>query len=191
MVKREVFGAVRPPVFAFGIRIFCFTPRMQTRRAALLMMLAFALTPAVFASGKKEMKATVSFHMETEATDNPKMIFGQMAYGKTRYFRRMPEVTTKDVDSFSPFPSDAGGDDYGIVFILKENAAKRLSAITNVNSGRWMLAQINGRVVDGVLIDKQVDDGRLVIWKGATLADVSIFDEALPRIGQKGKKKKK
>jgi hypothetical protein len=30
-----------------------------------------------------------------------------------------------------------------------------------------------------------------VIWKGATLADVSIFDEALPRIGQKGKKKKK
>ena len=164
---------------------------MQTRRAALLMMLAFALTPAVFASGKKEMKATVSFHMETEATDNPKMIFGQMAYGKTRYFRRMPEITTKDVASFSPFPSDAGGDDYGIVFILKENAAKRLSAITNVNSGRWMLAQINGRVVDGVLIDKQVDDGRLVIWKGATLADVSIFDEALPRVGQEGKKKKK
>lgn len=164
---------------------------MQTRRAALLMMLAFALAPAVSASGKKEMKATVSFHMETEGTDNPKMIFGQMAYGKVRYFRRMPEITTKDVDSFSPFPSDAGGDDYGIVFILKDNAAKRLAAITNVNSGRWMLAQINGRVVDGVLIDKQVDDGRLVIWKGATLADIAIFDESLPRVGQEGKKKKK
>jgi len=162
---------------------------MQTRRAALLTMLGLALSPAVFASGKKEMKATLSFHIETEATDNPKMIFGQMAYGKTRYFRRMPEITTKDVVSFSPFPSDAGGDDYGMVFILKENAAKRLAAITNINQGKWLLAQINGRVVDGVLIDKPVNDGRIVIWKGATLADVTIFDGDLPRIGQQKKQK--
>lgn len=164
---------------------------MQTRRAALLTMLAFAIAPAVSASGEKKMKATVSFHMETEATDNPKMIFSQMAYGKQRFFRRMPEITTKDMVSFSPFPSDAGGDDYGIVFILKENAAKRLAAITSANQGRWMITQINGRVVDGVLIDKQIDDGRLVIWKGATLADVTLFDEGLPRVGQEGKKKKK
>lgn len=164
---------------------------MQTRRAALAMMLALALTPTAFASGKKEMKATVSFHMETEGTDNPKMIFEQKAYGKMRYFRRMPEITTKDVTSFSPFPSDAGGDDYGIIFFLKENAAKRLASITNVYQGKWMIAQINGRVVDGVLIDKQIDDGRLVIWKGVTLADVAAFDESLPRFGQDGKKKKK
>ena len=164
---------------------------MQTRRAALLMMLVLALTPAVFASGKKEMKASVSFHMETESTDNPKMIFQQMAFGKDRSFRRVPEVSTKDIVSFTPFPSDAGGDDYGVVFILKENAAKRLSAITNINQGKWMITQINGRVVDGVLIDKQIDDGRLVIWKGVTLADVTVLDESYPRVGQEGKKKKK
>ena len=162
---------------------------MQTRRAALLMMLVLALTPTVFASGKKEIKASVSFHMETESTDNPKMIFQQMAYGKSRAFRREPEVSTKDIVSFTPFPSDAGGDDYGVVFILKDNAAKRLSAITNINQGKWMLTQINGRVVDGVLIDKPVNDGRLVIWKGATLADVTIFDGDLPRIGQQEKEK--
>ena len=164
---------------------------MQTRRAALLMMLVLALTPAVFASGKKEMKASISFHMETEGTDNPKMIFEQMAYGKKRFFRRVPEITTKDIVSFSPFPSDAGGDDYGVVFILKENAAKRLAAVTNVYQGKWMITQLNGRVVDGVLIDKQIDDGRLVIWKGATLADVTVLDESFPRVGQEGKKKKK
>lgn len=164
---------------------------MQTRRAALLMMLGLALSPVVFASGQKELKGTLSFHMETEGNDNPKMIFEQMAYGKKRFFRRMPEITTKDVVSFSPFPSDAGGDDYGMVFILKDNAAKRLAAITNINQGKWLLAQINGRVVDGVLIDKPVEDGRLVIWKGATLADVTVFDGDFPRIGQEGKKKKK
>lgn len=164
---------------------------MQTRLPALLMVLFSALAPAVLAGGKAETKALLSFHMETEATDNPKMIFAQLANGQTRYFRRMPEITTKDVDAFSPFPSDGGGDDYGIVFRLKDNAAKRLAAVTNINQGRWLIAQMNGRVVDGVLIDKQIDDGFVVVWKGATLADINVFDDSFPRIGQEGKKKKK
>jgi hypothetical protein len=162
---------------------------MQPRFAALLMSLVLALAPAVFAGGKADNKASVSFHMETESTDNQKMIFPQEVAGQTRYFRRVPEITTKDVVSFSPFPAEAGGD-YGIVFRLKENAARRLTAITNVNQGRWMIAMINGRVADGVLIDKQVDDGVVVIWKGVTLADITVFDDSLPRIGQEGRKKK-
>ncbi len=163
---------------------------MQPRFAAVLMVLVLALVPAVFAAGKAGNKASVSFHMETESTDNPKMIFPQTANGQTRYFRRLPEIALKDVISFSPFPSETGGD-FGIVFKLKENAVRRLSAITNANQGRWMVAMINGRVVDGVLIDKQVDDGVVVIWKGATLADIALFDAELPRIGQEGAKKKK
>lgn len=164
---------------------------MQPRLTVLLMMLVCAIAPAVLAGGKADTKVSLSFHIETEATDNPKMIFAQQANGQTRYFRRMPEITTKDVVSFNPFPSDAGGDDYGIVFQLKENVAKRFAAITNVNQGRWLIAQINGSVVDGVLIDKQIDDGFVVVWKGATLADIRLFDAALPRIGQEGKKKKR
>jgi len=136
------------------------------------------------------MKATISFHIETDANDNPKMIFPQLANGQQRYFRRIPEVSTKDIESFSPFPSEVGGD-YGIVFKLKGHAAKRLSAITSANQGKWLIAQLNGRVVDGVYIDKQIDDGNIVIWKGATIADVNILDEDLPRIGAAGKKKKK
>ncbi len=127
--------------------------------------------------------------METEASDNPKMIFPQMAAGQTRYFRRSPDIITKDVAAFSPFPSEFG-EDYGMVFKLKSNAANRLSALTNVNQGKWVIAQINGRVVDGFLIDKQVDDGVIVIWKGVTLADIALFDAEVPRIGAKEKKKK-
>jgi hypothetical protein len=163
---------------------------MQPRLTVLLMMLVLALSPALFASGKKQTKAIVSFHMETESTDNPKMIFQQLANGKVRAFRRMPEVTTKDMQGFTPFPAEGGGDNYGMVFQLKDNAAKRLAAITNINQGRWMITQANGRIVDGVMIDKQVDDGRLVIWKGLTLADIGFFDESMPRIGQEKPKKK-
>ena len=163
---------------------------MQSRLALFLMILVLALTPDVFASGKRNSKATISFHMETEGTDNPKMIFPQMVNSRQRFFRRIPEVNTKDVISFSPFPSDAGGDNYGLVFTLKEHSANRLAAITNVNQGRWMIAQVNGRVVDGLLIDKTVNDGKLVVWKGITLADIALLDKSLPRTGEKGKKKK-
>ena len=47
---------------------------MPTRLAALFMGLVLALAPAVSASGKKSGNASVTFHMETESTDNPKMI---------------------------------------------------------------------------------------------------------------------
>ena len=162
---------------------------MQSRIAAFTMMVVLALAPGVFAGGKKEDKASVTSHLETEATDNPKMIFPQLANGQTRYFRRMPEISLKDVVSFSPFPSTVD-DDYGLVLKLKGNAATRLSAVTATNQGRWLISQINGRVVDGVAIDKQVDDGVIVIWKGVTLADLALLDKELPRIGATGKKKK-
>lgn len=163
---------------------------MTLRLAAFTMMAAFALAPAGFGSGKKANKASVTFHMETEATDNPKMIFPQLTNGETRYFRRMPEVGIKDVQSFNPFPSDVG-DGYGLVIKLKGAATNRLAAITNANQGRWMISQINGRVVDGIMIDAQVSDGVLVIWKGVTLADIAVLDEEFPRIGLEGQKKKK
>lgn len=162
--------------------IFCFTPAMQSRIAALMMMVVLALAPGVFAGGKKEDKTSVMFHLETDATDNPKMIFPQLANGQTRHFRRLPEISLKDIALFNPFPSTVG-DDYGLVFRLKPNAANRLAAITAANQGRWLIAQLNGRVVDGVTIDQQITDGVVVIWKGVTLADIELLDKELKRAG--------
>jgi len=115
-----------PPDFPSGIEIFCHTPAMQSRIAAFTMMIVLALTPGVFAGGKKEEKTSVTFHLETEASDNPKMIFPQLANGQTRYFRRLPEVSLKDIAFFSPFPSTVG-DDYGLVFKLKTSAINRMA----------------------------------------------------------------
>ena len=59
------------------------------------------------------------------------------------------------------------------------------------HQGKFLLTQVNGRVVDGVWIDKQVDDGMLIVWKGITNGDIKLLDKVLPRIGAKDKAKKK
>lgn len=177
-----------PPDFSSGIGVFCFTPGMKSPLAALLMTLVLIHAPPAFAGGKKNDKASVTFHMETEGTDNPKMIFPQVANGQTRYFRRGSEISLKDVTAFSPFPSE-NGEGFGLVLKLKPNATTRLAAITSANQGRWLISQVNGRSVDGVLIDKPVNDGFIVIWKGISDMDIAILDKELPRIGAPPKKK--
>lgn len=153
--------------------------------AAMLVASGFAL-----ASGKAGENAVVSFHIETEAGENPNMIFPVEAGGKTRYFRRMPEIGARDIAAFRPFPGDDNARTYGIVFQLKNAAARRLSNITNANQGRMLLAATNGRPVDMVVIDQQVDDGFLVIWKGVTEGDIRLYDDAFARIGE-GKPKRR
>ena len=162
---------------------------MQLRLAAFSMALILAFAPSVFAGGKKETKVSITFHLQAEDTDNPKMIFDQLTNGKRLFFKRLPEIGTKDVQSFNPFPSDFG--DYGMVVKLKGNAASRFTALTNAYQQKWMISQVNGKVVDGFLIDKEVDDGLIVIWKGLSLVDINMLDEELPRIGHEGEKKKK
>jgi len=161
---------------------------MQTRLAALAMMALLAFAPSAFGSGKKGNSAIITLHMETESTDNPKMTFQQQANGKMRWFHRMPEMSANDIQAFSPFPDESG--DYGLVIQFKPSVANRLAAVTNANVNRCMVARVNGRVVDGVIVDKQVEDNRWVIWKGVTLADIEVLDKEFPRIGEKGKKKK-
>ena len=176
--------------FSSAIDWFCFTSRMLSRIALLLVMTVMSLTPTASAAGKKEDKLSLTFHVETDATDNPKMIFPMVTSdGKTRYFRRLPEVSLKDIAVFSPFPSDVG-EEYGVAFKLKDGAINRLYGVTGSNQGRWLISQITGRVIDGVIIDKEISDGVLVIWKGVTLADIAQLDKALKRAGESAKKKK-
>jgi hypothetical protein len=163
---------------------------MQARVAAILTLLFLAFCPALLAGGKPDAKFSATFHMEADGNDHPKMVFSQLANGKQRIFRRMPEISTKDIVSFSPFPSEVG-DGYGVIFRLSPTATNRFASISAVNLNRWMIALVNGRVVDGVFIDKQINDGVLVIWKGLTLQDTELMDQSIPRIGEEGKKKKK
>jgi hypothetical protein len=162
---------------------------MSLRLSLLLLAILLTLAAPAHAGGNAKDIAAVSFHMETDATDNPKMIFTQEINGRTRYFRRVPEISTNDITAFGPFPSGAG-DDFGVAFRLKPNAANRLSAVATANQGRWLIAAVNGRFVDGVIIDKPVNDGFIIIWKGVSLAEINQYDKLVPRIGTEKDKKK-
>lgn len=152
----------------------------------LLAIVLLSLCPGLtaHAGGKKGEKAGISFHMQADDTDNPKMIFPQLTNGKQLVFRQNPEVMTKDIAAFNPFPSQ-DGDGFGVVVQLKPAAKSRFAAISNTSISRWMVARVNGRVVDAVIIDKQVDDGFLVVWKGIGQAEIDAFDAMVPRIGEK------
>jgi len=162
---------------------------MPFRATTFLLLVFLSFTSVSHAGGKAGETANVSFHIETESSDNPKMIFPFQVAGQTRYFRRVPEVTAKDIAAFGPFPSD-DGQTYGVAFRLKDNAKNRLAAISNTNQGKWLVAQVNGRFVDAVIIDKPVTDGYLIIWKGVTLEEINLYDKVAPRIGAEKKKKK-
>ena len=163
---------------------------MNLRIAALAALLTVVVAPHGTAGGKAGEMGMVTFHLETDEGASPKMVFPQMDEGKQRLFLRNPEISFKDMVAFSPFPS-GNGDEYGLVFQLKDPAKRRLNALSLTYQGKYLLAQANGRVVDGVVIDKPVDDGLIVIWKGITTDEVKLFDKVLPRIGDTGKKKAK
>ena len=58
-------------------------------------------------------------------------------------------------------------------------------------SGLFITPGYRLRVVDAVIIDKQITDGILVIWKGVTLPEIKAFDKVAPRLGEDPKTWKK
>lgn len=170
--------------FVFMDGFVWFATRMKNSIRWLFVFL-FALSAYAWAGGDKKI-AQVSFHVETDANDNPKMIIPYELLGKERYFRRMPEISSKDFVAFNPFPSDDQAS-YGVLFQLKDGSGKRLTAVTTANQGKWLICQAFGRVVDAVIIDQPVNDRAIVIWKGLTLEEIRELDKVLPRIGEKKK----
>lgn len=148
------------------------------------------LTIPLHAGTNRKIKGRVSFHIQTDEHDNPKMIFQFPVGSKTYHFKKSPEFSTQDILSYEP-RSTSTGDDSGLILTLKESSAKRLSFLSNIHQQKWLLSSVNGRIVDAVLIDKQIDDGMLVIWKGVSMDDIDLLDETLTRTGEVGKKKKK
>lgn len=163
---------------------------MLRLQAALLACAALALTLPAPAGSSRKPEAGISFHLETTEGENPKMVFTQNVAGKIRYFRRSAELSTRDIVAYSPFPADDGAT-YGAVCQLSRSATGRLAALSSANTGSWLLAMVNGRAVDAVLIDQKVEDGFIVVWKGITAPEVKAFDKERPRLGETKKQWKK
>jgi len=174
------------PYFPFSAVQVCFDSAMSSLTKFLVFAVLVCGGHVAMAGGEKKA-VQISFHIEADANDNPKMIFPFQIRGQQKVFRRIPEISSKDLVAFSPFPAEDQAS-YGALFQLKENARRRLAAVTSVNQGRWLVSQAFGRVVDGVMIDGAVDDGAIVIWKGLTLEEIRELDTVMPRVGESKKR---
>ena len=155
-----------------------------------LILLALLLVPATGMASGKKTPASISFHMEGSAAESPKFARLVKTLAGNKYFRKVPEVSTKDIVSFSPFPAD-DKTTYGIVFKINAQASRRLQTTTTMHQGKLLLALVNGQALGVVRIDKPITDGMLVIWSGIAQQEIKMYDHVAPRIGEDPKVWKK
>ena len=153
----------------------------------LILVFVFLFPTLVIAGGKKTPPASVTFHLEGTEGEAPRFAREVRTLAGKRFFRKVPEVSTRDVVAFSPFPADDKVS-YGIVFKLNKQASRRLQSTTSAHRGKLLLALVNGQAVGVVRIDKPVTDGILVIWSGITQQEIKKYDMLAPRIGEDQKK---
>ena len=53
-----------------------------------------------------------------------------------------------------------------------------LQNITNINRGRYMASQLNGRTGEPMLINAIINDGVLVVWGVANAEDLKTLEKA-------------
>ncbi|MDA7506611.1 hypothetical protein N9134_00650 [Akkermansiaceae bacterium] len=150
-------------------------------RWIIALLLAASLSTTLHAMGKKPPKNRITCHMQGHQSEGPKMVYPQALYGKTIFFRRSPELFTKDIIAFEPFVADDGS--IGATFFLSKVAQRRFAGVTTQNQRSWFIVMLNGRPTDAMMVDKPVTDGKVVVWQGIQRAEVAQFDLMMPRAG--------
>jgi hypothetical protein len=188
MVYPSGFFCVSKPRYLghFFLPVERLTPQclpMKICSSALLLPLLFILSITANAAGKKTPPASISFHLEGSAAEAPKFAREFNTLAGARYFRKVPEINSKNIQACSPFPADDKRT-YGMVFKLNAQGTKRLNEVTTMHRDKLLLSLVNGQPLGIVRIDRPVSDGVLVIWTGITQQEIKLYDQIAPRIGE-------
>lgn len=154
---------------------------MRRRPLILLFLLATAMwCPGM---GKQYKLYLVTFHIEGEETDNPKMITPVKLGQEHRqyFFSKIPSFTDNDIQWFYPF-SAADGVSFGAAFRMKEHATVELKAVSLTNQGKLLGIRCSDAPLQAVLIDKPIDDGVVVIWSGLQQRHLQEFRKRFPHV---------
>ncbi len=152
-------------------------------KRSIFIILALALSlPSAIAGGKRPQKNRISFHIQGGMQDGPRMVFPAMVRGKRLFFQKTPIATAKNITSFKHFENPTGT--FGATFSFDRQISKRITAFTTQHQKKWLVAMLNGRVVDSVIIDKPIRDGKLVVWDGIKLVEIVRFEYAFPLTGE-------
>lgn len=153
------------------------------RPSLLIAALILVATPSGNGAGTQSKLSILSFHVEGDQTDNPKMITPVKLGAEHRqyFFSKIPSFTDKDVAWFYPFTA-ADGVSFGVAFRLKEHAATELKAITLTHQGKLLGLRCADAPMQAVLIDRPIDDGVIVMWSGLTQKHLQEFRKRFPHV---------
>ncbi len=164
----------QPPLFPFTL------PSMTRRILIFLALIATVMwCPA---AGKKYKLYLVTFHLEAEQGDNPKMITPVKLGPEHRqyFFNNIPTFSDNDIAWFYPFTATDGS--YGAGFKFKDHAVTELKAITLTNQGKLLGIRCSNAQLQAVLIDRPISDGIVVVWQGLTQKHLQEFRRRFPHI---------
>ena len=157
----------------------------------MLLTVSVLSTISAQAKGEKRPPISITFHFEATGVEGKKFAVPVETQLGKRFIQKVPSISTKDIIAYYPFVSPHPDGQYGVSLQLNSVAAKRLSMLAAQNKGRYIVANINGKVVDMLFIDKQVDGRVITIWRGIDPNFLAYVNPIMPKIGEKKKDWKK
>ena len=161
------------------------------RLFSLILCFSLASLYVAFANGKKRPPISITFHIEANSLEGRKLSIPAKTSMGTKYIQKSPTLSTKDFIAYYPFVSPHEGEMYGVSLQLGKAAAMRLKSISAANKGKYVVVNINGKVVDMIYVDKQVDGRVITIWRGIDPKFLALVNPILPKIGEDPKDWKK
>lgn len=158
---------------------------LSWRRHVAALGSVLALSLMCLGAGKQYKLYVVTFHLEGDENDNPKMVTPVKLGQEHRqyYFSKIPAFTDKDIKWFYPFTA-ADGVSFGAAFRLKDHAAVELKGITLTHQGKLLGLRCSDAPLQAVLIDRPVEDGVVVIWSGLQQRHLQEFRKRFPHVDE-------
>lgn len=156
----------------------------MTRILSLIICFCFLQVNDISAKGKNRVPVMISFHLEATDVQNKALsIEANTPMGK-KFIQKSPAFVTSNFTAYYPFVSPHEGELYGVSLQLDPKSARRLQSLSAQHKGQYIVANVNGKVVDMILIDKQVDGRVITIWRGIDPAILKLVNPILPQIGE-------
>ncbi len=157
------------------------------RILTLILCFGLAHVNVASANGKKRPPVSITFHLEANSLEGRKLSIPAETPMGTKYIQKSPSFTTKDFIAYYPFVSPHENEMYGVTLQLGKAGAMRLKALSASNKGKYIVVNINGKVVDMIFVDKEVDGRVITIWRGVDPEFLALVNPILPKIGEKPK----
>jgi hypothetical protein len=144
----------------------------------VVLTLLLVLQPASpLRAGDGKQKHTFAFHEEGVATDGENKVFPHPVAGTEKFFKMTPTITHMDFDGFVPFRAEGGG--FGAAFVLSRHGKVKLDQLTTARQGAHILATVDMKPADVMVVDRPIKDGVIVLWKGLGPEHIQYLEKGL------------